>query len=549
MPAAGTRHAGVAEHADAAAQRHSVEALRRRLGAELIETHLSYVLLAGSDAWKIKKALDLGFADFRTLAQRRFYCEEELRLNRRTAPQLYLQVLPLTGTPRQPAIGGSGPAIDWVLHMRAFAQDGLWDRLAAQGRLGPAQVDALVEPLCTLHDTAAVAGGDSAYGTPQHLRAPMSDNLRTLDALFRGGNERAALQLLRDWEAQAFAALQEVFAQRRDTGRVRECHGDLHLGNITQLDGRPLLFDCLEFSADLRWTDVYSDLAFMTMDLRAHGLDALSHRFANAYVERSGDAGGLRVRRYYEVHRALVRAKVAALRAAQLGDADDAARRALRRYLQVALQASRPGAPVLMLTHGLSGSGMTAATQGLLEASGAIRFRADVERKRLFGLDALQRSDAARQALLYSSQAGRATHARLFERATVALQGGYSVILDATFLAREPRQQARALAAQLGVRFVMLHFEAQPGTLRERVRQRAQRGDDASDADLAVLESQLAHAQPLQPDECEGLVRIDAEAELQEPAAAARWLPRLQELGLTAAGETGAGPAAAAGGR
>ena len=157
--------------------------MRRSLGAELIETHISYVLIAGAQAWKIKKALDLGFADFRTLAQRRFYCDEELRLNRRTAPQLYLEVLPLTGTPQQPVLGGSGPAIDWVLHMRAFAQDGLWDRLAARGELGTAQVDALVEPLCALHEAAAVAGDDSAYGTPQHVRAPMSDNLQVLGTL------------------------------------------------------------------------------------------------------------------------------------------------------------------------------------------------------------------------------------------------------------------------------------------------------------------------------------------------------------------------------
>jgi predicted kinase len=413
--------------------------------------------------------------------------------------------------------------------MRAFAQDGLWDRLAACGRLVAAQIDALIEPLCALHEGAAVAGGDSAYGTPQHVRAPMSDNLRVLSQL---GEERAALRQLRDWEQQAFGTLQGVFAQRRRAGRVRECHGDLHLGNVAQLDGRPLLFDCLEFSADLRWTDVYSDVAFLAMDLRAHGLDALSHRFVNAYVERSGDADGLRVLRYYTVHRALVRAKVAALRAAQLADARAATRQSLHHYLQVALQSSRRAAPVLMLTHGYSGSGKTAASQGLLEACGAIRFRADVERKRLFGLDTLQRSDAARQTLLYSGPASRATHTRLFELAALTLQAGYPVILDATFLAREPRLQARALAASLGARFAMLHFEARPDILRERVRRRAQRDDDASDADLAVLESQLRHAQPLQDDEREGLVMIDAEAERDQPAAAARWLPRLQELGL-----------------
>ena len=510
-----------------------VGVLRQALGAQLIETHISYVLIAGQDAWKLKKALNLGFADFSTPTLRRFYCDEELRLNRRTAPQLYLGVRPLTGSAEQPAIDGAGPAIDWVLHMRAFAQDGLWDRLAGRGALGPQQVDALVEVLCDLHGAAAVAAPDGSYGQPQQLRQPMSDNLRVLGTLCRDGDERQWLDRLRQWEAQAFDALRETFVQRLAAGRVREAHGDLHLGNVTQIDGRPVLFDCLEFSAELRWTDVFSDVAFMAMDLQSHGLDALSHRFVNAYVERSGDAEGLRVLRYYRVHRALVRAKVAALRAAQLDTAAAAPERAsLHHYLRVALESSHPPPPVLLLTHGFSGSGKTVATQGLLEACGAIRFRADVERKRLFGLDPLQRSTEAELALLYSSPAGRATQQRLREQAALALQCGYSVILDATFLAREARDQARALAARLGVRVVILHFEASPDALRTRVRQRAQRRDDASDADLEVLEAQLSQAQPLQRDEWQQVEVVDAELPLDRASAAGRWAPLLKRLGL-----------------
>lgn len=521
---------------DAAAQRDMVGSLCAALGAQLIETHISYVLIAGQDAWKIKKSVDLGFADFSTLALRRFYCEEELRLNRRTAPQLYLAVRPLTGTAQQPVIDGAGPAIDWVLHMRAFAQDGLWDHLARRGALGAMQIDALVEALCDLHRVAAVAGPECRYGLPDQVRAPMSENLRVLGTLCRDGDEREGLDRLRLWEAQAFDALRAVFVQRHADARVREAHGDLHLGNVTQIDGRPVLFDCLEFSADLRWTDVFSDVAFMAMDLHSHGLDALSHRFVNAYVERSGDAEGLQVLRYYHVHRALVRAKVAALRAAQLGDAAAAAeRRALHHYLQVALGSSHPPPPVLMLTHGFSGSGKTVATQGLLEASGAIRFRADVERKRLFGLEPLQRSGAAQQARLYSSQASRATQQRLRELAALALQSSYSVILDATFLQREARDQARALADRLGVRFAILHFEANPDTLRERVRRRALQRDDASDADLAVLDSQLSHAQPLQDDERQHVLVVDAQQPLDRLAATAAWAPLLDRLGLRTA--------------
>jgi hypothetical protein len=361
----------------------------------------------------------------------------------------------------------------------------------------------------------------------------MSDNLRVLGTQCRDGDDRDALQRLRRWEKEAFDSLRGVFAQRHDGGCVREAHGDLHLGNVTQIDGRTVLFDCLEFSADLRWTDVFSDVAFMAMDLSSHGLDALSHRFVNAYVEHGGDAEGLRVLRYYRVHRALVRAKVAALRAAQLDDAAaQSERQALHHYLQQALHSSHLPRPALMITHGFSGSGKTVATQGLLEACGAIRFRADVERKRLFGLGPLQRSDTSMQALLYSSQASRATQQRLCDLATLALQCGYSVILDATFLAREARQQARALASSLGSGFAILHFEVRADTLRARVRQRAQRRDDASEADLAVLESQLSHAQPLQDDELGDVMALDAEQPLQALLTPQTWVPLQRRLGL-----------------
>jgi aminoglycoside phosphotransferase family enzyme/predicted kinase len=520
---------------DLEAQRRAVAALCRDLGAQLIETHISFVLLADGDAYKIKKALDLGFLDFRTLAQRRFDCDEELRLNRRSAPELYLQVLPLTGTPEQPSLAGTGAVIDWVLHMRAFDQAGLWDRLAAAGALRPEHIDAGVEALCALHRDAAVAAPDDPRGQPASVRAPLRDSLHALHDLCTQPLERETLDTLTRWEASVFAAAAGHFEQRLRDGRVRECHGDLHLGNITQHEGRTLLFDCLEFSAALRWTDVMSDLGFLAMDLHSHALPRLAHRCVNAYVERSGDHSGLRVLRYYQVHRALVRAKVAALRAAQLPAAE--AQRgpfanALRHYLDVAQSFTRARAPVLMLTHGLSGSGKTLLTQSLLELSGAIRIRADVERKRLFGLGALARSDTAMKARLYGAAATRDTQAQLRERAALALASGFHVILDATFLAQAQRQQAREVAQSMGMRCVLIDFEAGADTLRERVRRRAQRGDDASEADLAVLEDQLARAQPLRADEAADAFRFDAGTPFDAAAMPARWAPLLRRLSI-----------------
>ena len=511
--------------------------LREALGAQLIETHISYVLIAGADAWKIKKALDLGFADFSTLALRRYFCDEELRLNRRTAPQLYLDVQPLTGSVQQPVVGGAGPALDWVLHMRAFAQDGLWDRLASRGALGAAQIDALVEALCELHRAAAVAGPDSAYRPARACaRADERQPARAGHAVPRRRRPRRSAASAPLGRAGLRRACARSSRSAMPAAACARPMATCTWATSTQIDGRTVLFDCLEFSADLRWTDVFSDVAFMAMDLRSHGLDALSHRFVNAYVERSGDAEGLRVLRYYRVHRALVRAKVAALRAAQLADAAaQGERQALHHYLQQALDSSHPPRPVLMLTHGFSGSGKTVATQGLLEACGAIRFRADVERKRLFGLDPLQRSDAAHAgaAVFEPGQPGHA--------AALARPGGAGA---AKRLQRHPRCHlpgARGAAAgtRAGRRAWVCVSRScisrpEPDTLRERVRQRAQRRDDASEADLAVLESQLLHAQPLQDDELGDVMTLDAEQPLQALLALQIWAPLQRRLGWIA---------------
>jgi len=486
---------------EAAGQRRMVDALVEVLRARhpgnkvlSIETHISFVLVAPPLAYKFKKALANSFLDFTTLARRRHFCEEELRLNRRLAPALYLDAVAVTGTPEAPELGGIGPVLDVAVRMRAFDQAGLWDRLAVLGKLTPSHIDALVAQLAAFHRSIAVADAAGTLGSPAQVRAPMLDNLAEIPRLLPGGEDGASVETLRLWEASAFAALEPVFAERRQQGWVRECHGDLHLGNVAQIDGVTTVFDGIEFNDDFRWIDVMSEIAFMAMDLHAHGRADLAHRFVNGCVEASGDFAGLRVLRYYEVHRALVRAKVTALRAGQTGDAADLA--AARRCLALAVALSQPGTPALLITHGFSGSGKTTLTQGLIEVLGAIRVRADVERKRIFGVAPLQR-----RAALYSADATAATYARLGEAAAVVLAAGDPVILDATFLRRPQRDAARQWAADHQVPFFLLDFPADPATLRERVQARAARNDDASDADLAVLEGQLRSADPLAGDE------------------------------------------------
>ena len=497
-------------------QRRMVDALQRQLQAshparpvERFETHISFVLVAGGWAWKIKKAVAPGFLDFTTIARRREACREELRLNRRLAPALYVDVVDVTGTAAAPALGGTGEAIDCAVRMHAFDQAGLWDRLAARGELTAAHVDELGSQLVAFHREAPVAPADAAYGTPGQVRAPVLDSLDDLARKLPDATDRHAVRTIAQWEQAQFARLEPVFRERRRAGRVRECHGDLHLGNVALVGGRTTVFDCIEFNPDFRWIDVASEIAFIAMDLHAHRLHALAHRLVDRWLERSGDFDAVRVLSYYLVHRALVRAKVMALRAEQAaaearGPCDHAA---ARRYLACALGTTRGCSPALLFTHGLSGSGKTSASQQLVEKLGVVRVRSDVERKRLAGLEPAERSGSAVGGGLYDAQATERTYARLFEIAAGVIDAGMGVVLDATFLQRTQRDAARRLARTAGVPWAILALEVDAQTLRDRVRRRAERGGDASEAGLAVLERQLASAEPLDEDERDELVR------------------------------------------
>lgn len=496
------------------------DALQRQAGGlhvDLIETHISFVLLANGFAYKLKKALTLGFLDFSTLALRRHFCEEELRLNRRLAPALYLAVVPITGSIGAPKIDRPGAVLDYAVKMRAFATTDLWDAALARGDIGPSHIDELAEQMSAFHREAAVADPHGVFGRAPQIRATVLDSLAALDGLLQGSTLGECLPDLRAWEAASYPKLQSLFEKRLRDGRVRECHGDLHLGNVALVDGKTTVFDCIEFNEAFRWIDVVHEVAFMGMDLSAHGHADLASRFLNACLERSGDYAGVSVLRYYLFNRALVRAKVAALRADQTVAAKPSGQAPavqappvpdnLQRYLIAAGDLTRPARPSLMVTHGFSGSGKTMHTQSLLERVGAVRIRADVERKRMAGLGPLTRSGSSLDAGLYAPGVTQATYARLCALAEPVLSGGFPVILDAAFLQRWQRDQARALAARLGVPFTLLDFEVDLETLRRRVRERFAFAGDVSEANPAVLEAQLARAEPLAPDEQSTRVR------------------------------------------
>lgn len=481
-------------------------------GIELVETHISWVLLTGSYVYKIKKPVDLGFLDFTTLELRRHYCEEELRLNRRFAASLYLDVVRITGTPEAPRFDGDGDAFEYAVQMAQFEPSARFDRLLEAGRLNAELLEHLARVLADFHAGADRAHPGDGYGSPEAILHPARENFAQIKLPTALPAERSLLDELAQWSENAHARLEPCFTQRLAGGSVRECHGDLHLANIALHEGRPTPFDCLEFDPKLRWIDVMCEIAFLVMDLEAHGRGDLALRFLNEYLHYTGDYEGLEVLRYYRVYRAMVRAKIENIRLRQQQADTTAAWDTLLGYLRLAraCTGTMPGAVVI--THGLSGSGKTTLSRRLLAPCGLIRLRSDVERKRLAGYRPDERTRSPIGGGVYTHAAGERTYRRLEELTTAIVAAGFPALVDATFLQRAQRDAFRALAARLGVPFLILDFEAEESLLRARLQGR-KAGSDASEADLAVLARQLLTREPLAPDELGVTLRIDAGGE------------------------------------
>ncbi|MGO4762247.1 AAA family ATPase [Cupriavidus sp. 2KB_3] len=446
----------------------------------LIETHISQVFLAGDFAYKVRKPVRLDFVDFSSLDARRMDCEEEVRLNRRMAPELYLGVVPIVaGAGGSVRVDRSASPIEYAVKMRRFDQRDVFSVMAQEGRLTLAHMDALATTICAFHHQADVARESTPYGTPGVILQTVQNCADAVVAMTAGA---PVATRVRNGLCERARALSPVFAARRRHNHVRECHGDLHLGNIVLLNGLPTPFDCLEFDPMLRWTDTASDIAFAYMDLIALGHPSLAHHLINAYLARSGDFGALRVLPFYASLRALVRARIDLERAQQarheLAERPTASPSAWSR-LTLAETLLNPPAPRLVLMHGLSGSGKSTVARNLADAIGAIWVRSDVERKRL-----------RRTPDHYTPEAIEATYRRLRAICRIGLAAGFTMIADATFLLAAQRRPCMALAQRLGVPVTIVHCEARADELAARIRGRARLGDDPSEANLAVLASQ-----------------------------------------------------------
>jgi aminoglycoside phosphotransferase family enzyme/predicted kinase len=436
-----------------------------------IETHISWVVLAGEFAWKIKKPVVLPFLDYGTVDKRRACCEEELRLNRRFAPQLYLEVVELNGEP--------------AVKMRRFDEALRLDHICANCDLTGAQLSAFARDLVALQADAAVSPPPT-FGTPETILADALENFEELERLLP--DAVGHLARLKQWTQAEFARRHSDFARRQAQGRIREGHGDLHLGNLVLLDGRIVPFDGIEFNAGFRHIDVASEIAFTLLDLLDHQRPGLATWLLSEWLTYSGDFDALTVLRFYLVYRALVRAKVTALQENRDGSLA---------YLSFALRLINPLAPTLTITCGLSGSGKTYLSSRRLASADflqTVRIRSDVERKRLHGLA----PNADSGGTIYGPAATLRTYAHLAELAERALHAGWSVIVDAAFLRRAERAAFARLASTLGVGFAILAPEASPETCTARL---TTRQNDASEATPAVLAEQLQWFEPPDADD------------------------------------------------
>jgi aminoglycoside phosphotransferase family enzyme/predicted kinase len=473
---------------------HSVD------GFQLIETHISWVLLTGDFAYKVKKPMNFGFLDFTTLEARKHFCGEELRLNQRLTDDLYLEVLPITGSAEAPQLGGDGPAIEYVLKMRQFPQTGLLSTLQANGELTTAHIDEMAAQIARFHLNAPKVPAEHEAGTPDSVMAPVRQNFEQILPFISDKADLQQLDALQAWAESSFERLKPLLVQRKADGFIRECHGDIHLGNATVIDGKVVIFDCIEFNEPFRFTDVYADSAFLAMDLEDRGLKCVARRFISQYLELTGDYQGLELLNFYKAYRALVRAKVALF--SMPADATPVQRatslRQYRNYANLAESYSTIPSRFMAITHGVSAVGKSHVAMRLVEALGAIRLRSDVERKRLFGEQTMAND---LQAGIYSSEASTATYQRLHEIAAVILHAGFPVVVDATYLKHDQRDSAAKVAEATGAPFLILDCNAPQAVIESWLQQRQAEKSDPSDATLAVIEAQQASREALTPAE------------------------------------------------
>jgi len=479
---------------------------------KIIETHISWVLLTGIYAYKIKKPLNLGFLDFSSLEKRRYFCHEEIRLNSRLAPDIYLDVVAIRGTEDKPNLGHEGSAIEYAVKMRQFEPDQTFDQLLVRAQLTSEHIQQTAKAIAAFHSSIKHVALNTEFGNASAVMQPVRENFSQILQL-HGLENSDNLKHLSWWSEQQYTVLLSLLNQRKQAGLIRECHGDLHLGNIALIDNTVVPFDGIEFNPSLYWIDVICDIAFLVMDLQSKQRNDLAFQFLNNYLQYSGDYAGLRLLRFYLVYRAVVMAKVNAIRATQRSSTNEHQLDIdkYHNYLQLANGYIQPSTPIMIIMHGVSGSGKSWLSEQIINHYQAIRIRSDVERKRLQKLSAQQNSHSGINSDLYSQTSNDKTYQHLLHLSVEIISAGYPVIVDATFLQQQQRKLFLQQAKQLQVPFLIVHTKADKHLLIQRIEGRSKQQDNISEANQTVLENQLQNMQLLCHDERKVSITIDTD--------------------------------------
>lgn len=464
----------------------------------LIETHISWVILTGEFVYKIKKPVDLGFLDFSTLSKRRFYCGEEVRLNRRFSDDIYIEVVTITGSETNPQINGAGEVLEYAVKMLEFNQSCLMDTMLVNGLVNKVHIKMLAKKLANFHrqnaEDLTTSKAQNNFGSITAVVSPVMENFKQIRSLVNEKSTLNQLTRIQHWAVDESENLRQIFTMRKLGGFIKECHGDLHLGNIAIIEEEVTFFDCLEFNAELRWIDTISELAFLLMDFEDKAKTDLANYLLNSYLEYSGDYDGLQLLAYYKVYRAMVRAKVSILRYSQSDVSAQSKEKVytnFKHYINLAEAYTKSGMVFLAITHGVSGTGKSTKSLLIAESLNAIRIRADVERKRLFGLAPDQKSHSELNLKIYSKTASDDTFTRLREIAAKLIAWRYPVIVDATFLSCNRRNYFSSLATEADLPFVILDCRADDQLILKRLKKRATYTQSVSEAGVDVMRKQL----------------------------------------------------------
>ncbi|MEC4984463.1 MAG: AAA family ATPase [Oscillatoria sp. PMC 1068.18] len=472
---------------------------------KLFQTHVSYVLLTGDFAYKVKKAVNFGFLDYSSVGKRKHFCAEEIRLNQPNATEIYLEVLPITQKDEKFVLNGAGEPVEYALKMRQFPQTALMSEMYQEGKLTTELMADLGRVVAEFHRQTPTNDYIRSFGEIEQISAAFNENYEQTDKYIGKPQTQQQFAETKEFSDTFFAERTDLFAQRREEDKIRECHGDLHLRNICFWNDKICLFDRIEFNEPFRFVDVMYDIAFAVMDLDARGNKDFGNAFLNAYIEETGDWEGLRVLPLYLSRQAYVRGKVISFLLDDPGvpetDKQEAAKTAAD-YYRLAWDYTKTGQGKLILMSGLSGSGKTTVARELARKLGAIHLRSDAVRKHLAGISLSEKGGDE----LYTTEMSQKTYDRLLELGLMLASEGFPVILDAKYDRVATREKCLSAAKKASLPVQILHCTAPIEVLRTRLESRE---NDISDATAGILASQEAAAEAFTDDEAAYVTTID----------------------------------------